>query len=298
MYTVYDIFKQRTQYDILSFLNSFVSFVREDSIYILDFYTNKSDLNKVSFERLNFLLKEYDKIQSIIIKFSLKLDTNELYDLIDRIDDIGIKLDTINNYRKWARTNDKNENFGLTYKPSQYEKLEDVAQKLGYIDPQNSYVNFSISNNLSEIKYTFDDIPEIQSEYKNSNGDIILSVVGSSDGIKLYGLGIDKKITFENNDLKILNENKTIEQAANILLSLNKGDNPELPSNGTDRRALSNINQYTILLPSIIRQLRSTILNDDRFKDVSVLNIKKDQDAVFMEILLILKNNNTINLTV
>ena len=77
--------------------------------------------------------------------------------------------------------------------------------------------------------------------------------------------------------MQIVEYEDNIEQKTDILLELNKGDVPEIPSFGKTVISGSTYNGYNY--GSLVSDLRENFLQNDLFEDISVENIDyKDND--------------------
>ena len=115
-------------------------------------------------------------------------------------------------------------------------------------------------------------------------GIVVNSVVDVISGKSIYGRDLTKYISFVSDDLTSLEYDDTIKQAVEINLNLKKGDNPNFPTLGVQRAAIIGVNRNTLNFPIITRQLIETFNSDDTLKDFQVVNLKIDQDNLFIEI--------------
>ncbi len=69
-----------------------------------------------------------------------------------------------------------------------------------------------------------------------------------------------------------------------ILTGLRRGQIPENPNRGIDKKAAIGSNFKTIAYPTIMRQLIDAISTDDSFESVKVENVSTEKDSVFISI--------------
>jgi len=121
------------------------------------------------------------------------------------------------------------------------------------------------------------------------------SVVSAIDnGLKSFGLDIKKKIEFSGDDLVVLSNKDTLLQSADILLSLKKGDNPQVPNLGIDQVSVLGNSKGSFLFPIIFRQIIEIFSTDDTFSSVEVGKISFQADAVFIEVTVSSRYKETI----
>lgn len=287
MISIFDRYKEITNVDIEQFFTDFQSFVNFDYQNIANYYTKGSELDGDVVDRL-FELKDFSiKIRNTWNTFKDNLSTTkDFWDLLDTYETVDNKIDTIINSQKWYRSNK-----GLTfdtetekdYVLKQHQTLSNLADEVGYLNPNDDWVDIALRNDLTEEDYNIDGGVKIKIVFQNNLNYKLNSVIDSISGEKVYGRDIQKKIEFENEDLKILSYKDTIIQAYNILLKTVKGSVPEFIGDGIDKALVgSNIN--TIQYPILIRQLADLFSKDDSFIEFSVDRIYREIDHVFIEV--------------
>lgn len=286
-------FYDLTGYDLQTYLLDFADFIEQDRQSIIDFYSGNLDiLPSSSIEEMERLLKENNNIEEIFISNKDSFNTTDYVDLIDLIGDIGLKLRTIQNTAKWVRSsitdNRYNSDIEVDITLNQNQTLEQLAKKIGYLNEDDDWVELALRNDLIEEDYTSQGTLKLKASLKNNLKIQIQSVVNVIQGQSIYGRDLQKKLVFENNDLKALNNVDTINQAFTIAVNLKRGDNPEFPNSGLQSDLIVGQNINSILYPSIFRQLFENISSDDTFKSITILNIKQiqnnDRDSIQLEI--------------
>lgn len=286
-------FYDLTGYDLQTYLLDFADFIEQDRQSIIDFYSGNLDiLPSSSIEEMERLLKENNNIEEIFISNKDSFNTTDYVDLIDLIGDIGLKLRTIQNTAKWVRSsitdNRYNSDIEVDITLNQNQTLEQLAKKIGYLNEDDDWVELALRNDLIEEDYTSQGTLKLKASLKNNLKIQIQSVVNIIQGQSIYGRDLQKKLVFENNDLKALNNVDTINQAFTIAVNLKRGDNPEFPNSGLQSDLIVGQNINSILYPSIFRQLFENISSDDTFKSITILNIKQiqnnDRDSIQLEV--------------
>jgi hypothetical protein len=282
-----------TNYDLISFLNDFATFIEQDSPIIINFYSgNSEDLPQTSITELERLLKESNNIEELFQLNKDSFQTADFVDLIDLTGDIKLKLLTIQNSAKWTRSsiidNRYNSNVEVDTTLNQNQTLEQLAGTLGYLDQDNDWSEIAIRNNLKEENYTSQGGIKLKASLQNNLKINAQSIVDTISGQSIYGKDIQKKFEFVDNDLKVLSYKDTIEQAFAIAVNLRRGDSPEFPTQGLQSSLIIGNNLNSILYPSIFRALYQNISQDDTFKSISITNISQMQqnnkDIVSLEI--------------
>jgi hypothetical protein len=294
MRDVAEKFELITNYDLISFLDDFATFIEQYSPIIIDFYSgNSENLPQTSITELERLLKESNKIEELFQINRDSFQTSDFVDLIDLTGDIKVKLLTIQNSAKWTRSsitdNRFNSNIEIDTTLSQNQTLEQLSGTLGYLDQDNDWSELAIRNNLKEENYTSQGGIKLKASLQNNMKIVVQSVVDTISGQSIYGKDLQKKFEFIDNDLKVLSPKDTIEQAFGIAVNLRRGDNQEFPTQGLQSSLIIGNNINSVLYPSLFRQLYQNISQDDTFKSISITNVSQTQnnlgkDCVSLEI--------------
>lgn len=254
------------------------------------------------------MIKESIKIDNLIKLHKDNMDSVDFWDLLDFIEDIRTSLETISNSHRYLRSSKSKNSWRTTnvtfeHVMSQNETLEDIVeQQLFSQQSDKDWVNLAIQNSLSEEDYTPEGSIKLQLTKNAEFGKnyFLDSVIDTLVGEKVYGKDIYKKLTFEDNDLKVLSYTDTFIQSITILVPLKKGDIPEFKTMGVDPRlgVGSNINVFEY--GKIVAQLQETIATDDTIRGFMIMNLLYDNNgSVFIKYEansfydLIYKNFNT-----
>lgn len=301
--TVLEKFKEITNIDIESFLFDFQDFVNSDYQNIVNYYTAGVNLNGDVVERLSNLSNTSRNIRDTWNNFYESLSgTLDFWDLLDIYETVDNKISTIINSQKWFRSNKGlifDSETEKDYVLKQHQTLSNLADEVGYLTPNDDWVNLALRNNLREEDYTSEGGIKIKIVFQNNLNYKLNSVLDSISGEKIYGIDLQKKLIYENNDLGYLSYKDTMEQTFSILLNIVKGSVPEFIGDGIDKALVgSNIN--SIQYPILIRQLVDIFSKDDSFVEFLIDDIYREIDSVFLKLSVksrigeVLKENLTL----
>lgn len=285
----YENFEKITKYPLRKYLATFLSFLDVEQINIINYFNGISKKPDIaSFDKLKLLIKESETLNEVIINHANNFTTVDFWELVDVIEDVKIKLQSIDNASKWLRSSITKNNFNpnpeLDYILHQRQTLEDVSGNiLSSNDRDNDWSDIAMHNDLEEEDYTPGGGNILKLVFENGQSLRLQSVVDNIQGDKVYGLDLQKKLEFSDNDLTVLGYKDTIRQAADILGRLRKGDNPEFPEDGVQSTLAVGSNIGSVTFPSIFRQMFATFATDDTFKSFAITDIKQEQDTVQIE---------------
>jgi len=283
-------FENITKYDLTKYFNDYINFVNNNQQDIYNYYIGVLQPVQISFNELYRLQKEATRLNQIVISKCNQFLTYDFWDLIDQIDNIRVKLDTVYNYDKWLRSSitkgNYNRNIELTFVLRQNQSLENFSNEVGMKSPDNDWVNVAFKNDLREEDYDFNggNIFKFNFDLGSNSNFNINSVIDNISSDTIYGKDLNKKIQFVNDDLLALSNNDTMVQNVNVLVSLVKGDNIEFPNDGVDKSLLSNKNKILSIYPSIFRQIYNTFAKDDTLKSITITDVYFNQTSLNMKI--------------
>lgn len=289
--TIFDDFKKLTNKDIETFFNKTVKFFRTDYVLLVGYYSGKlTQISSKVFERLDSLQLDLDDMFEKYHLHSSSMKDIRYWELLEQIEEVDNRIKTTRNINRWARSSVTNVAYSptiqLEYTLSQNQTLEnvsrDVLEQPGY---QDDWFDIAMRNILEEEDYDLEGGQTLQLELdKTVNlGIIINSVVDCLAGKSIYGKDIYRKLSFENEDIKVLSYDDTIEQAVSILIGLKKNDNPDYPYLGLQSTVVVGGNQALLNFPVVIRQLTETFQSDDTLKEFQINTIKLEQDNLLSE---------------
>lgn len=302
---VTDRFYNITGFDIQSYLQSYVDFVTFDQPNIVAYYSGTIDKpNAVSFSKLQSLIKKATLFNATVRLNATRFISAEDWDLYERIEDVRIKLWSLDQASKWLRSAITNNQFSNTietdYATTQFQTIEGVSRNVeNSNNPNDDFVQLALRNDLNEEKYDTDGGTLLKVQLSNAGSSVIInSVVDNLIGERMYGLDIDRTLTFADNDLKVLSYQQTMLQAIGILANLHQNDNPEFPRHGIQQNIIVGTSRGSLLFPVLFRQLANTFKTDDTLSSFAIINISYQQDAVHLEYEIQTKYGDTFTNTI
>lgn len=281
MSVVTDSFKNITSYDIEKFFNSYTYFVNNYYGNIVNYYKGEN-IDKNSFNYLDLLNAEIQKIDNLWDFYSKSFDLVDFWEMLDVYENIKIKLSTVNNLGRWlrsSRTDRFNLNTTLNHVQRQGENIERIAQNFGSIDKENDWTTIAIDNSLNEEGYTSEGGVLLKVRLSNNLNFDIKNIVDFFTKENLYGKDILKKFTLENGDLVTLVGFNSLIQTFETIMLTEKGSIPEFPQDGLESNLVgSNVNAFNY--PSIFRNLMNMFQKDDRFSVLELIDIFRKEDGV------------------
>jgi len=284
-------FKSSTGYDLPSLFLDFESFITNQRDRVIDFYNGLSrvpDLN--SFNELNRLISEFDKLNNIIENNRDRFSHTLFWELIETISDMNTVLETIDNSSRWLRSaiakNDFTPGIEVEHTLRMFQTLESVSSNIqGSTDPQNEWTSIALRNDLEEEDYTTSGGNNLKIGFRNRATVEISSVVDTIDGESIYGKDLKRKLEIDptTEDLVVLSPKKTVEQSVLILGELKQGDTPEYPGEGIQAGLVTGSNRAAISYPILTRQITNTFQKDDTLKSIKITDIKTEEDSVSIE---------------
>ena len=285
MREVFDSFNRITGYNLQAFFQRFTNFISIHSGNIINYYDGGL-LNNTSFNELETLLKESKKISPLFEQYGQNLIFLGYWELLDKFTEIQTSLYTFDNMSKWMRSSRLNRfdsNVKVDRKIRQGETIELIAEESGYNSPQEDWRELSINNQLIEEEYTPDGGKIISITFQNNATFDIDNIVDSLLGENILGKDIKTRINFVNNDLETVEFEDAIKQTLNTILGTVKGSIPEFKDDGVDNDMVgSNVN--TIQYPSMFRNMLGMFQKDGRWTEISLLDLKREEDNVFMRL--------------
>lgn len=276
-----DFFSSVLRYNLGNYINLYSVFVSDFQKQIENYYKSIEDLPNIdAFDFMISLIKESSKIDDLIKLNKKSFNKINHWEFVEFLDDIKGNLETVQNSAKWLGSSKLKNNYRTisiqsNYILNQNETLENIIENNFGGDFQNDWIDLSLKNNLLEQDYSVDggNNVEISQPVSYSSKLFIKTVIDSLQGDKLYGLDISKKITFENNDLKVESYKNTLKQSVLILSMVKKGDVPEFPYFGVDADLGIGSNVGQLIFSSVVRQMTMVFATDDTLTDFNVIDV-------------------------
>ena len=284
-----DRFTKITGIDTQTLLSDFVTFNEDEKQSIIDYYNGTTSTpDAEAFQTLSDLQYRYNQLINIVMLNNRSFQYHEDWELLYELDEIKAKLQTISNSSRFLRSAIEKNNFNpnplveITLKQNQ--SLERLAKDLNAENPQNDWTEIFLKNQLIEEDYTPEGGILLKVTFQGADSLYLNSVVDNiNTAEKTYGLDILRKLTFEDNDLKVLTYHETLLQSIAILSQLKKGDNPQHPEDGIDTSLVVGSTLGAVSFPSLFRQLYNTFATDDSLKSFILKDVSIQGDAVALD---------------
>lgn len=292
---MYDEFEDITGYDLETFFTKFINFVTDKSQLIMDYYSGLEDnMDRDAYGEFLYLKNEIDYVLNLFYLNQERFNTVDFWQLMEFADDIKIKLTTIGNFSRFARSAVKKESFtnetvvDVTMRKD--ETVEALIARFGSTDREADWIDIALANSLIQEDYTTEGGTVLSITFKNNFRFYLDSIVDAPMGDRIKGKDINRWINFVDEDLEILNYGDTLNQTVEILINLRKNDNPEFPFYGVDPSIIVGMNFKSAAIPPFIRQVFQTFSSDDSIKKIEIVNTEFGQDSISMDIKVVIKS--------
>lgn len=281
-------FEDYTKYPLSKYLDECGAFFQNSFPLIADYFNGKS--KKVESKHLNEhkrLLKESDKVNEQFKNNSQKLKTVDFWLLIDFCEELRTKLQTTSKLSKYLRSSRTDfsfsNGFAHPYTMGNEQTMESISEViLQDLTSEDDWTNIALQNDLKEVQWEIDGGTKLTLFRERFIQNFVTSVIDNMIGEKIYGLDIQKKFEFENDDLKVLSYKDTAIQTVNILANLKKGDIPEFKDLGVNAGLYVGSNIANLAYSSIVREITKVFASDDLFINFQIKEIKLKEDAFFI----------------
>lgn len=285
-----DEFTRFTGYDLSNYLVRVDTFFTKNQPKIFNWYKGITDTPDAdSFKSLFLILNESSKVLLLFDNNKGSFD-NKFYffELLENLELIDNKLLTTLNLSRLLRSvrtiNSYKSKIESDYVMKKYDTLESIQnQNVSPNDFDNKWWDLALRNDLSEEEYDIEGGDEIKIPLDLQSNIFLTSVVDNMIGDRMYGKDIQRKLKFENDDLKTLSYKETAEQSVEIFLETKIGTVPENPTLGYEEDLVVGTTKASISLPVLKRQLNSIFNTDDSFSSFSIKKIEIKQDALYVE---------------
>jgi hypothetical protein len=282
-------FSLKAKIDLISYLDRIEVFFKEGYPQIVDYFNGIS--TQIDQKYINELSKLTELSLLISTQFKILRDsmhTVDYWELLDMLEDVRLKLWTTTKLPKYLRTSrtnyDYSKAFKFTYSMGNGETLEKISKGvLSSNNYENDWTEIALKNDLSEIDWDIDGGEQIELFRESFQQNIVTSMVDFLIGERVYGLDLDKKLTFVNNDLKVLTYKETAEQSASILGNLKRGDIPEFQSMGVNEAFTVGNNIASLTFSTVIREMKRNFDTDNLFVDFNVKKISYNNGDLTIE---------------
>lgn len=295
--TVLETFKKQTGCDIQSFLTDFVEFCNTYYPIIVSYYEGQDVKVEGAFAKLDNLMKRAGEIEPLFDLKASGMNNIEYWELLDQFTECQTKLLTINNSSKWLRSA-----ILGRYSPvvavnrvlGTKESFEQVSASLGSDNRDDDWIDIAKKNLVTEEDYTALDGGGIfKINIRDVGGNPIWNIVDNPDSKKILGKDINKSFKIRNGDLATVEYDDAVLQAFDTVMNARKGSIPEFPSYGITDETIG-VSFQALQYPVLFRNLLDMFGLDARFTELTLLDLYREQDSIFMKVQVRLVTNDTL----
>lgn len=203
------------------------------------------------------------------------------------------------NLAKWMRSSyvygyENQSKFKYILK--QRQTLENVSMEFGSADPNEDWVEMAVDNSVRELDYTKQGGNVLDLKKTDNHALNVTTVVDIMIGDNILGKDMTQKIEITADDITSLGTVMTMEQSAEICLTVTRGSVPEFPTIGISKHFVgSTVN--ALRLSSLLREVTNNFKTDDSFKSVQMVDNGIDQDVAYYDFKIVSRLNNETNKT-
>lgn len=277
-------FQEITKFDLYSYFTDYADFMSNQFQDVRAYYSGDSETIDAKYvENLNSLLERSNTLMKLFTTFGPKLGNVGYWELQNYCQDLADTLKKITLLPKYLRTSKTVRGYKpyvqIGYNVGGMSDFRDIAQRLNSEDITEE--TLILHNDFEEEDYEIDDTKPATVFYTNNARDLnVKTILEEPVGDKVYGKDILSKISFDGDDLAVVEYQDNVEQKIVTLLELIRGDVPELPTFGRKKITGENFNNYSY--PELITDIRDIFLQDDLFESVDVVSINIEQGDIFV----------------
>lgn len=282
---MYEKFLSVTGYNIKDFFQSYVDFCSEYYPYIVDYYQG-GEINADSFYELDKLIAQINIIEPLFQLHENKLDDISMWELLESFSEIVTKLTTIKNSDRWLRSASvgRTNTLQLEKQLRTGETFETVSEQLELENPEDDWMDIVVPQYIIEEDYiTGQGSNTFSVNLKNVGINYVDNVVDTLVDENILGKDLSTEFVFENEDLKIIKFQKSMEQALQIILEAVKGCIPEFTDYGLPSDFIGQTTN-AIQYPIIFKSLMNMFQRDNRWASAELIDLKKVEDSIFMKV--------------
>ena len=276
-------FENITKFALLQYFEDYRDFMQNDFSYISKYYygdTSSIDASHIS--NFNALRTKSKTLMQQFINFSHRLSNCGFWELQEYCQDLNDVLEKITKLPKYYRTSKTVRGYQPYIQVKSniggLKTVQDLAQEIN--SEGVSEISLIIDNDLQEKDWNIDKLSSITAFVNNQTDVVVETILEQPIGNQIYGKDINRKITLENNDLAVKKYEDNVEQKCDILLSLERGNIPEMPNFGKNRLQGTNMSDYNYT--ELVKDLQSVFLQNDLFEDIEISDIEYKQGDIFV----------------
>lgn len=273
-------FEDVTKFKLLEYFEEYQDFMQNDFSYLSDYYSGQTEGvdAKITSKFNSLVLKSKNLIQTFK-NFSSKLSNCGFWELQQYCQNLNDTLERVSKLPKYYRTVKSVRGYQPYIKVSAdiggKKTPQDLAIEIGSVGVTET--SLILDNDLQEHTWEIDKLSSINAMVNNQSDLVVESILESPVGNHVYGKDINKKITIKSNDLDVKCYEDNVEQKIDTLLTLNRGDIPEMPTFGKNR--LQGTTAGTYNYAELLKDIQSVFSQDDLFDSVEVVDVSlKESD--------------------
>ena len=282
VYEIVNEFQNVTKFNLLQYFEDYSNFMASDYASLAAYFAGStSGVSASAFNNLNSLKSRGKNILQLFINFSSKLTNcgfcqlqqycQDLYDTLEKIEKLpkyNRVTKTVRGYQPCIQVN--GEIGGM-------KTIQDLAQEIDSIGV--SELSLVLENDIEEDDWEIDKLSNVQAQVNNQTDVVVNTILEYPVGNHDYAKVVKRKISFSNNDIDVVKYEENVEQKCDILLSLNRGDVPELPAFGKNVQIGKNSGTYNYT--ELIKDLNNVFLQDDLFSSIGVESIELVEGDIY-----------------
>jgi hypothetical protein len=237
--------------------------------------------------QLTTLTNDCHDVITLFNSFANKLQNCGYWELLDYMQQLNDNIEKVNKMPKFLRTSLAARGYTPSVQVASsvggMRTVDDVANLVANLNKDNtSWIDIMLNNDLNEDDWEIDELKKIN-VYINKNKIIVNTILDQPIGHRVYGVDINCKIDYVDNDLSLVRYEDNVEQKVKILCALSAGDVPENPLFGRDGFFCGNeVGKFSY--PEIVNQVVNTFLQNDLFESVSVSSIDFNEGSVIIKL--------------
>ena len=276
-------FENITKFALLQYFEDYRDFMQNDFSYISEYYNgDTSSIDASHISNFNALRTKSKTLMQQFINFSHRLSNCGFWELQEYCQDLNDVLEKITKLPKYYRTSKTVRGYQPYIQVKSniggLKTVQDLAQEIN--SEGVSEISLIIDNDLQEKDWNIDELSSITAFVNNQTDVVVETILEQPIGNQIYGKDINRKITLENNDLAVKKYEDNVEQKCDILLSLERGNIPEMPNFGKNRLQGNNMSDYNYT--ELVKDLQSVFLQNDLFEDIEISDIEYKQGDIFV----------------
>ena len=273
-------FENVTKFKLLKYFEDYQSFMQNDFSHLSDYYSGQTErVDAKITNNFNALLRQSRTLIQTFKNFSSKLSNCGFWELQQYCQNLNDTLERITKLPKYYRTVESVRGYQPYIKVSAdiggMKTPQDLAAEIG--SSGVSETSLILDNDLQENAWEIDKLSSVDAIVNNQSDLVVESILESPVGNHVYGKDINKKLTIVDNDLDVKKYEENVEQKVDTLLTLNRGDVPEMTTFGKNRLQGQTAGAYNYA--ELLKDIQTVFAQDDLFDSVEVIDVSlKDSD--------------------